>query len=392
MPLNIPDNPLRRRQKLGKTNFWQGNEACAEGAIAAGCRFFAGYPITPSSEIAEHLARRLPQVGGVAIQMEDEMASLGAVIGASWAGAKAMTATSGPGFSLMQENVGLAFMTETPCVIVDVQRVGPSTGQATKGSQGDVMQARWGTHGDYASVALAPNSVQELFELTIEAFNLSETYRTPVVLLTDGIIAHMRERIDVPPLDEIKIVNRKKPKSTDNAFFGSQEVPPMPPVGEGFEVAVTGSTHNEYGLRFTADPVVHRKLVKRLLSKITRNEEKIWDFESHNLEESDIGIVSYGCASRALYETVELAKNRGISVGFIRLRTIWPFPEKAVQAMAESVKVLFVPELNLGQVVNEVERVVHGAVPVVPVNKIGGGELITPEELLAEIVRVNKLD
>ena len=319
--------------------------------------------------------------------MEDEMASLGAVIGASWAGAKAMTATSGPGFSLMQENIGLAFMTETPCVIVDVERVGPSTGQATKGGQGDVMQARWGTHGDYASIALAPNSVQELFELTVEAFNLAETYRTPVVLLTDGIIAHMRERIDVPPLDKIEIVNRRKPKSTDKAFFGSEEVPPMPPVGEGFNVSVTGSTHNEYGLRFTADPVVHRKLVKRLLSKITRNAEKIWDFESHNLEDCDIGVVSYGCASRALYETVELAKNRGINIGFIRLRTIWPFPEKAVQAMAESAKVLFVPELNLGQVVNEVERVVHGAVPVVPVNKIGGGELITPEELLAEIMK-----
>ena len=372
---------------MGKINFWQGNEACAEGAIAAGCRFFAGYPITPASEIAEHLAKRLPQVGGVAIQMEDEMASLGAVIGASWAGAKAMTATSGPGFSLMQENMGLAFMTETPCVIVDVQRVGPSTGQATKGGQGDVMQARWGTHGDHASIALAPNSVQELFELTVEAFNLAETYRTPVVLLTDGIIAHMRERIDVPPLDKIEIVNRRKPKSTDKAFFGSEEVPPMPPVGEGFNVSVTGSTHNEYGLRFTADPVVHRKLVKRLLSKITRNAEKIWDFESHNLEDCDIGVVSYGCASRALYETVELAKNRGINIGFIRLRTIWPFPEKAVQAMAESAKVLFVPELNLGQVVNEVERVVHGAVPVVPVNKIGGGELITPEELLAEIMK-----
>jgi len=288
---------------------------------------------------------------------------------------------------LMQENIGLAFMTETPCVVVEVQRVGPSTGQATKGSQGDVMQARWGTHGDYASIALTPNSVQELFELTVKAFNLAETYRTPVILLTDGIIAHMRERIDVPSLEKIEVANRRKPRSTDKAFFGSEEVPPMAPVGKGFNVAVTGSTHDEYGLRFTASSVVHQKLVKRLLSKISRNAEKIWDFESYNLEDCDIGIVSYGVTSRAVYETVELAKNRGINIGFIRMRTIWPFPEKPFQVMAESANVLFVPELNLGQVVNEVERVVHGAVPVVPVNKIGGGELITPEELLAEIMR-----
>jgi len=318
--------------------------------------------------------------------MEDEMASLGAVIGASWAGAKAMTATSGPGFSLVQENIGYAFMTETPCVIVDIQRAGPSTGQATKCGQGDVMQARWGTHGDYASIVLSPNSVQEMFELTIEAFNLAESYRTPVILLADEIVAHMRERIVVPPLSEIEIVDRKRTKKGETAFFGSEEIPPMPSVGEGFNVSVTGSTHDEYGMRFTADPVVHRQLVERLVGKID-NKREIVDYEDYNVEDCDIGVVSYGCASRALYETVELAKNRGINIGFIRLRTIWPFPEKAVQAMTESAKVLFVPELNLGQVVNEVERVVHGAVPVVQVNKIGGGELITPEELLAEIVK-----
>ncbi|MBE0512422.1 2-oxoacid:acceptor oxidoreductase subunit alpha [Candidatus Bathyarchaeota archaeon] len=372
---------------MTKIHFWQGNKACAEAAITAGCRFFAGYPITPSSEIAEHLALRLPQEGGIAIQMEDELASLGAVIGASWAGAKAMTATSGPGFSLMQENIGYAFMTETPCVIVNVQRVGPSTGQATKCGQGDVMQARWGTHGDYASIVLSPNSVQEMFDLTIKAFNLAEKYRTPVVLLADEIVAHMREPITVPSSGKIEIVNRKKPKPTDNAFFGSKEIPPMPFVGQGFNVAVTGSTHNEYGIRYTADPAVHRRLVERLVGKIRRNASKIIDFEDYNIKNCEVGVISYGCTSRAVYETVDLAKKEGINLGFLRLKTIWPFPEDVVQTMAENAKILFVPEMNLGQIFYEVERAVHGTVPVVPINKIGGGEMITPEELLAEVVR-----
>ncbi|MGQ9460921.1 MAG: 2-oxoacid:acceptor oxidoreductase subunit alpha [Candidatus Bathyarchaeaceae archaeon] len=368
-------------------HFWQGNEACAEGAITAGCRFFAGYPITPANEIAEHLAWRLPQVGGVTIQMEDEMASLGAVIGASWAGAKAMTATSGPGFSLMQENIGYAFMTETPCVIVDVQRVGPSTGQPTKCSQGDVMQTRWGTHGDYASIVLSPNSVQEMFDLTVRAFNLAEKFRTPVVLLADETVAHMRERIVVPSLDKVKIVNRKKPKQGVKAFFGPEDIPPMPSFGQGFNVSVTGSTHNENGIRSTSDPIVHRRLVERLVRKIRKNSDKIVDTENYNSDKCEAGIVSYGCTSRAVYETVKLAKKKGINVGFVRLKTLWPFPDKAVQTMAQNAKILFVPEMNLGQIFYEVERIVHGTVPVVPINKIGGGEMITPEELLRQVVR-----
>jgi 2-oxoglutarate ferredoxin oxidoreductase subunit alpha len=380
-------------RKTFATHFWQGNEACAEAAIAAGCRFFAGYPITPASEIAEHLALRLPQVGGITIQMEDEMASMGAVIGASWAGAKAMTATSGPGFSLMQELIGYAFMTETPCVVVDVQRAGPSTGQATKCGQGDVMQARWGTHGDYTSIALSPNSVQEIFDLTIRAFNLAETYRTPVVLLADEIIAHMREQVVIPPSNQIKIINRKKPKPTDKAFFNREEIAPMPSVGEGYNVSVTGSTHNEYGNRFTADRAVHEKLVKNLIGKIRNNAEKIVDYESYNIDDCDVGVVSFGCTSRAVYETVELAKEKGLPVGSVRLRTIWPFPEEVVRNMAKNVKVIVVPELNMREVFYEVERVIHGTVPVVSVNKIGGGEMITPEELLAEIARsVKKVD
>ncbi len=375
------------KKVLYGTHFWQGNEACAEGAIAAGCRFYAGYPITPASEIFEHMALRLPQVGGLEVQMEDEMASLGAVIGASWTGAKAMTATSGPGFSLMQELIGYAFMSETPCVIVDVQRAGPATGQATKCGQGDVMQARWGPHGDYASIVLAPNSVQELFDLTVRAFNLAETFRTPVIVLSDEVISHMHESLVVPPPEQIEVVERKKPSQDDTKFFMLEEVAPMPSVGEGFNVAVTGSTHDETGRRFTADAAVHQRLVKTLVGKILNNADKIVDYETYNIESCDVGVVSFGCTSRAVYETVELAKEKAINVGFVRLKTVWPFPEKIVHEMAQNAKAVVVPEMNMRELYYEVDRTVHGAAPVVPVNKVGGGEMITPEELLAEIVR-----
>jgi len=372
------------------THFWQGNQACAEAAITAGCRFFAGYPITPATEIAEHLSQKLPKYGGIAIQMEDEIASLGAVIGASWAGTKAMTATSGPGFSLMQENIGYAFMTETPCVIINIQRAGPSTGQATKSGQGDVMQVRWGTHGDYTSIALSPNSVQEMFTLTIKAFNLSEQYRTPVVLLADEIIAHMRENITTPSPNEIPIINRKKPKPQDKAFFGSQEIPPMPTVGEGFNVSVTGSTHNEYGYRFTADQTVHQRLVKRLVDKITNNKDKIADFECHNIDNCEVGLVSYGCTSRALYELIDLERKEKTKIGFVRLKTLWPFPDTIIKRMAETAKTIFVPEMNLQQIFYEVKRAVEGNAQVIPINKIGGGEMITPEEITTKIKRGTK--
>ncbi|MEM2102471.1 MAG: 2-oxoacid:acceptor oxidoreductase subunit alpha [Candidatus Bathyarchaeia archaeon] len=367
--------------------FMQGSQAVAEAAITAGLRFFAGYPITPASEIAEHLAKELPKVGGIAIQMEDELASIAAIIGASWTGAKVMTATSGPGFSLMQENIGLAFMTETPIVIADMQRAGPSTGQATKCGQGDVMQARWGTHGDYASITLAPNSVQEMFDLTIRAFNLAEKYRTPVILLGDEIIAHMRESIAIPPKDRIEIVNRKKPTIGENMFFGGKEVPPMPSVGEGFNVTVTGSTHDEYGIRVTADPVGHRKLVERLVGKILNNADDIVEVEAYNTENCKVGIVSFGCTSRAVYEAVEHANEKGVKTGFIRLKTLWPFPEKQVKALAQTAKTIIVPEMNLRQIFFEVSRVAEGAAKVVPLNKIGGGEMITPEEILAVLTR-----
>jgi 2-oxoglutarate ferredoxin oxidoreductase subunit alpha len=369
-----------------RTYFWQGNEACAEAAITAGCRFFAGYPITPATEIAEHLSKKLPKADGIAIQMEDELASIGAVVGASWAGAKAMTATSGPGFSLMQETIGYAFMTETPCVIADIQRLGPSTGQATKCGQGDIMQARWGTHGDYTAIALSPNSVQEMFELTIEAFNLAEKYRTPVVLLADEEIAHMRERVTLPSQEDIKIINRRKPKTGEKAFFGPEEVPPMPSVGEGFNVAVTGSTHNEYGIRFTADPKVHRRLVERLNSKIQNHVEEIADVEAYNVDDCEIGIVSFGCTSRAVYEAVENAEARHVAVGYVRLKTVWPFPERILKELTETAHKIIVPEMNLKQLFYEVQRMTNGSAEVIPLNKIGGGELITPEELTAKIL------
>jgi 2-oxoglutarate ferredoxin oxidoreductase subunit alpha len=367
------------------TYFWSGNEACVEAAIVAGCRFFAGYPISPSNEIPEHLSERLPQVDGIFMQMEDELASIGAVMGASWAGKKAMTATSGPGFSLMQETIGWGFMTETPCVIVDVQRVGPGTGQATKCGQGDVMQARWGTHGDYAAIALSPNSVQEMFELTVRAFNLAEKYRTPVILLADETIAHLREQATVPRLEQIEIIDRKKPRPSDKAFFGSEEVAPMPSVGEGFNVAVTASTHDEYGVRFTQDPLVHRRMLSRLNAKIDDHADDIVEVEDYNVDDCKVGAVSYGCTSRAVYEAVERAEAEGIRMGYVRLKTIWPFPDKAVRRLAEGAERIIVPEMNLGQISREVQRVACNA-EVVPLNKIGGGELITPEELLAKIL------
>jgi 2-oxoglutarate ferredoxin oxidoreductase subunit alpha len=375
--------------KARKTYFWSGNEACVEAAIAAGCRFFAGYPISPSNEIPEGLSERLPKVGGIFMQMEDELASIGAVMGASWAGWKAMTATSGPGFSLMQETIGWGFMTETPCVIVDVQRVGPGTGQATRGAQGDVMQARWGTHGDYTAIALSPNSVQEMFELTIRAFNLAEKYRTPVILLTDEATGHVREQMKMPRPEDTEILTRKKPKAGDKIFFGQEDTAPMPAVGDGFNVAVTGSTHDEYGVRFTQDAAVHRRMIEKLNAKINSHADDIVEVEEYNVDNCKVGIVSFGCTSRALYEAVDLARADGVEVGFVRLKTIWPFPEKPVRRLAESAKKIIVPEMNMGQVVHEVERVACKS-EVIPLTKIGGGELITPEELYAQIMEGGK--
>ena len=371
-------------------HFWEGNVACAEGALAAGCSFFAGYPITPQREIMERMAARLPKLGGVFIQVEDEIAAVNSLVGASWAGAKAMTATSGPGFSLMQEGIGYLIMTETPAVIVDVQRLGPATGQATKCGQGDVMQARWGRHGDQALVALCPNSSQEMFDLTVEAFNLSERLRCPVLLMADEVVAHLRERVEVPPPDRVVVEGRRRPSSLDEAPFGSARpdgVPPMPLLGEGFNVLVTGSTHDEYGLRHTASAMVHRRLVSRLVRKIMDRADELAEVEVRGLEEADVGVVSYGCTSRSVYRAVRMAEARGVKVGHVRLKTLWPFPSKPVRALSEAVKAIVVPELNLGQMCLEVERVAAEPCRVIPLNKVGGGLVITPDEVLRALLK-----
>lgn len=376
------------RDVLTGEHFMQGDYACAEGAIAAGCRFFAGYPITPATEIAERMARRLPEVGGVYIQMEDELGSMAAVIGASYAGVKAMTATSGPGFSLMQENIGLAAMTETPCVIVDIMRGGPSTGQPTKPSQQDVMQAKWGSHGDYEIIALAPFSVQEMFDLAIEAFNLSETYRVPVFVMADEIIGHMRERVTIPAKNEIKVIDRKKPQASPKKYAPFQPdenmVPPMSCFGDGFHFYATGLTHDETGHPQTSSAEAQQKLVHRLCDKIRKNAEKIVKVQEVMLEDVEVAVVAYGIASRAALSAVREARKEGIKAGLLRLVTLWPFPEKYVSELAKQAEVVLVPEMNCGQLVREVERAAKET-PVILLSKLGE-EPHRPMEIL-DVIR-----
>jgi 2-oxoglutarate ferredoxin oxidoreductase subunit alpha len=364
---NIDTDYLNRF--AGRSYFMQGDEAVAYGSLYAGCDFFAGYPITPASEVAEVMAAELPHVDGYYIQMEDELASLSAVIGAVWGGAKGMTATSGPGFSLMQENIGYAVMTETPCVIVNVQRSGPSTGQATKPAQGDVMQARWGTHGDHEIIALAPNSVQECFELGIEAFNLAEEYRTPVIILMDGEVGHMREKITMPLLDSLNIRERRLAEDNE-MIFGGELVPPMAEFGQGRFIHITGSTHKESGIRDVETKETHDILVTRLCKKIIDNQEKISRYEEIQLEDAEVVVVSYGATSRPAKGALLRARNEGKKVGMLRLVTIWPFPEQKLTELGTKVKKIFVPEMNLGQLSREVERFVNCEVISVP--KIGG--------------------
>jgi len=375
---------------LTGAHFMNGDVACAEGAIAAGCRFFGGYPITPATEIAEHLSQRMPELGGIYIQMEDEIASIAAVIGASYSGLKAMTATSGPGFSLMQENIGLAVMTEAPCVIVDVMRGGPSTGQPTMPGQQDVMQAKWGSHGDYGIIALTPSSVQEMFDLTIEAFNLSETYRVPTLLMGDEIVAHMWEKVIIPPRDKIKIVNRKKPNVPPEKYmpFMPDEdlVPPMACFGEGYRFHATGLTHDERGFPRTSSSEVQSKLVKRLCDKIQNNSDKIIRVQEVMLDDAEIVVVAYGIVARAALSAIKKAREKGMKAGLLRLITLWPFPEKQVAKAAKHAKTIIVPEMNYGQLVREVERAAKET-PVVFLSKLGE-EPHTPQEIL-DVIRRN---
>jgi 2-oxoglutarate ferredoxin oxidoreductase subunit alpha len=358
---------------LTRVDFMQGNIASAEGALAAGCRFFGGYPITPSTEVAERMAARMPKVGGVFVQMEDEIASIAAVIGAAWTGRKAMTATSGPGFSLMMENLGFAVMTETPLVVVNVQRGGPSTGQPTMSAQGDMLQCRYGSHGDIGVVALAPNSVQEMYDLTVKAFNLSERLRCPAFLMADEIVGHMRERIEIP--DTIDVVDRAPLEPGSLPFAaGPDRVPGFPAFGRGYRVHVTGLTHDERGYPATTDPETHADLVGRLVRKVEGARRSCADYEVTN-PGAEVVFVCYGAPSRTVAQFV--ADHPGDAIGILRLRLVWPFP---VHAFAEfpDATVFVVPEQNLGQIASECER--HTDRPVIPVPKLGG-DLHTPAEL-----------
>ena len=370
---------------MSETRLVQGNEACARGALAAGCRFYAGYPITPSSEIAEHMVRFLPGVDGVFVQMEDEIASLAAVIGASLAGSKAMTATSGPGFSLMQEHIGFATMAEVPCVVVDVMRGGPSTGLPTSPSQGDVMQARWGTHGDHPAIVLAPSSVGEVFDLTIRAFNLAERFRTPVILIYDEIIGHTRESVVLS--ESVEVESRLSPNGDPATFWPKlapdDDVPPLPAFGDGYRFHVTGLTHDERGFP-TTDSDEAGALITRIHRKVEVHREEISEVETFMLDDADIAIFAYGIVGRSAREAVTRCRAAGVKAGLIRPVTLWPFPNKAVAEVADLVDTIIVAEMNLGQLIGEVERAAEGRAQIVG-HLRADGEPITPTELAAVV-------
>jgi len=364
--------------------YFSGNEAVAEGAIAARCRYYAGYPITPSSEIMERISVRFKDVHGVFMQMEDEIASICSVIGAVWAGAKAMTATSGPGFSLMQEGIGYAALTETPLVIVDIQRAGPGTGQATRVASGDLMQAKWGSHGDYYVIALSPWSVQEMYDQTINAFNLAEQYRVPVFIMGEEAIGHLRERIEVKAT--LRVFNREKKKGASP--FGTKKddgIPPMPSFGEGEKLLVTGSTHNEMGIRKTDDPEVHSRLVNRINKKILNNRESIIQTDSYYLKDAEVIIVSYGFTARSALFAVEQLRKEGKKVGLVRLKTIWPFADEIIHDIGQRAKMIFVPEMNKGQIIGEVMK--YAPCEVIPYNQTNG-EIIHPHRIIKEVRRL----
>ena len=384
----------QEKGRLTGEHFMLGDHACAEGAILAGCRFFAGYPITPATEIAERMSVRLPQVDGTYVQMEDELASMNAILGGSWAGVKSMTATSGPGFSLMMENLGLGIMLETPCVLVNVQRGGPSTGLPTLVGQQDMMQARWGSHGDYEIIALSPSSPQDLFDLTIRAFNLSEKYRTPVLVMTDAEVGHMTEKVVIPPPEEVEIINRPLVERGDiepDRFriyrSGPKNEPgyvsPMAKVGDGYRIHVTGLTHDERGYP-TMTPEANEWNVSRLMDKINKNRDDIIEVETDKLRNAEVVVVSYGISARTSLWPIEQARKEGLKVGYIRLITVWPFPEKTIKKLADKVKAFVVPEINMGQISREVERCAGGKAEVIGVHK-PGGDILDPGDVLDAI-------
>ena len=376
---------------LTGSHFMLGDHACAEGAILVGCRFFAGYPITPATEIAERMSLRLPQVGGTYIQMEDELASMNAILGGSWAGIKSMTATSGPGFSLMMENLGLGIMLETPCVLVNVQRGGPSTGLPTLVGQSDMMQARWGSHGDYEIIALAPTSPQELFDLTIRAFNLAEKYRIPVLVMTDAEVGHMTEKVVIPHPEDVEIVNRPEVHRgdiepdhfriyRDSSKKGNGYVSPMVAAGEGYRIHVTGLTHDERGYP-AMNARAHEWNVNRLIEKIRKHRDDIIQIEEQDTEDAEVVVVSYGISARTSLWPVEQARQEGIRVGYLRLITVWPFPEERIRQLAKGIRAFVVPEINMGQIGREVERCAAGQAQVLGANS-PGGDVLEPEYVL----------
>jgi 2-oxoglutarate ferredoxin oxidoreductase subunit alpha len=384
----------QRMKKSGirKARLLQGNEACVQGALYAGVEFFAGYPITPSTEVAEAMARELPRNGGKFIQMEDEIASIAAVIGAANAGCKAMTATSGPGYSLMQENIGYAYMTETPCVIINVQRGGPSTGLPTKIAQADTMQARWGTHGDYTAIAVAPSTVKECFEETVRAFNLSERFRTPVTVLSDEVLGHMREMMVIPEKGEFDVTERHKPDVPHEWYKHFEITPsfisPMASFGEGYRYNVTGLTHDEDGFP-TANPIEIKQKMEKLRYKIDRFADEIYKIRTDMMDDAHFAVVSYGSVSRAARQAVAMARERRIKVGAIQLRTIWPFPDAKLREMFAGVKKVVVAELNMGQIVHEIERVAPRHTDVFSLGRYDG-EVMPPHQILEKIREVIK--
>jgi 2-oxoglutarate ferredoxin oxidoreductase subunit alpha len=371
--------------------FMNGDTACAEGAISAGCRFFAGYPITPATEVAERMADRLPQVGGTYIQMEDELGSMNAVLGASWAGVKAMTSTSGPGFSLMMENLGLGVMLETPCVLVNIQRAGPSTGLPTMVAQSDMMQARWGSHGSYEIIAVVPSSIQEMFDLTIEAFNLSEKYRVPVLVMADEAIGHMSEKLVIPEVKPDRIINRKKPRVAPDQYWpyvpDGDLIPPMAVAGEGYHFHTTGLTHDERGYPImTAE--VQDTLIRRLVDKIRLNHKDIVRLREFQVDDADIIVCSYGISARISRLAIDLAREEGIKAGMVQFSTVWPFAEERIRELAGQARAFIVPELNMGQIVLEVERCA-GGVKTISVPH-AGGTVHQPEVILEAIRKAAK--
>jgi 2-oxoglutarate ferredoxin oxidoreductase subunit alpha len=377
---------------LTGTHFMNGDHACCEGALAAGCRFFAGYPITPATEVAERMSRRLPELGGIYIQMEDELASMAAILGASWGGVKAMTSTSGPGFSLMMENIGLGICTETPCVVCNVQRAGPSTGLPTLVAQGDMMQARWGSHGHYEIIALSPSSPQEMFDFTIRAFNLSEQYRLPVIILADEVVGHMNERVVIPPAGEIEVVKRRKPKVPPGEYMpyqpDSDGVAPMADCGEGYRIHVTGLTHDERGYP-GMNAKTQEQMMERLIRKIRSNRDSIIRTENVFLDDAEVVVVAYGISARSARHAVQEARAKGIRAGLIKLETVWPFPEELIRSVASRVRALIMPEINAGQMVLELERCAGGACPVRLVAHYGGA-LIPPAKVLDAVQKALK--